>query len=138
MNLYIVRANKTSLLCNQTCNILFGCVLMKADRQQIEILAFKKPSSIIPVEYKKILMDLYSQEISPNFEENIAIRKNIANISFGLLENYVIRIETARCLILFENVGPTRAIRVEPLVSLSSERTVVVFIILTLEESFLF
>ena len=31
-------------------------------------------------------MDLYSQEISPNSEENIAIKKNIANISFGLLE----------------------------------------------------
>ncbi len=75
LNLYIVRANKTSLLCNQTYNLLFGCVLLKADRQQIEILAFKKPSSIIPVEYKRILMDLYSQEISPNFEENIAIRK---------------------------------------------------------------
>ena len=53
LNLYIVRTNKTSLLCNQTYNLLCGCVLLKADRQQIEILAFKKPSSIIPVEYKK-------------------------------------------------------------------------------------
>ncbi len=50
LNLYIVRANKTSLLCNKTYNLFFGCVLLKADRQQIEILAFKKPSSVIAVD----------------------------------------------------------------------------------------
>ena len=112
--------------------------MLKADRQQIEILAFKKPSSIIPVEYKKILMDLYSQEISPNFEENIAIRKILPISALVYWKNRVIRIETARCLILLENVGPTRAIRVEPLVLSSNERTVVVFTISTLEEKFLF
>ncbi len=32
------------------------------------------------------MQDLYSQEVSSNYDENTAIRKTIANISFGLLE----------------------------------------------------
>ena len=77
---------QTTLFLNKTYNLVFGCVLLKIDRQQVEILAFKKPSSIIPVEYKKILMELYSRAIRQDYSENTAIRKTIANISFGLLE----------------------------------------------------
>ena len=35
---------------------------------------------------RRSYMGLYSQEISQNYDENTAIRKTIANISFGLLE----------------------------------------------------
>ena len=62
LNLYIVGAKgKATLLFNKTYNIMFGCVLLKVDIQHVEILAFKKPSSMIVVDYKKILLDLYSQ-----------------------------------------------------------------------------
>ena len=62
------------------------CVLLKVDIQRIEILVYKKPSRITPVDYTKILQEQRSQEISQNYDENTAIRKTIANISFGLLE----------------------------------------------------
>ena len=82
LSLYIVKARgKATLLFNKTYNIVFGCVLLKVDIQHVEILVFKKPSSIKPVDYKKILQELYSQEISSSYDENTAIRKTIANIS---------------------------------------------------------
>ena len=64
---------------------MLGGVLLKVDIQRVEILAFKKPPSIIPVDYKKILQELYSQEISSSYDENTAIRKTIANISFWFI-----------------------------------------------------
>ncbi len=79
---------------------MFGCVLLKVDLHHVEILAFKKPSSIIPVDYKKILQELYSQDISPSYDENTAIRKTIANISFGLLEKSCNKIKAVKCLTL--------------------------------------
>ncbi len=75
---------------------MFGCVLLKVDSQHVEILAFKKPSSIILVYYKKILQELYSQEISSSYDENTAIRKTIANISFGLLEKSCNRVKAVK------------------------------------------
>ena len=47
-------------------------------------MAFKEPSSIKKVDYKKIVEDLYNCSISENNEEDIYIKKLIANINYGL------------------------------------------------------
>ena len=84
LNLYIVEASQTTLLFNKTYNLVFGVVLLKVGVQHVEILALKEPSSIIFVDYKKILQELYSQEISSSYDENTAIRKTDSSSVYSL------------------------------------------------------
>ena len=52
----------------------------------MKILAYKIPSYIHKVKYKKAVEDLYKTVISDDKFENPKVLKNIANIAFGLLE----------------------------------------------------
>jgi hypothetical protein len=55
-------------------------------KNDITIMAVKKPSYIKKVDYKQIVDDLYNSKISDNTEEDKYIKKIIPNINFGLLE----------------------------------------------------
>ena len=84
LNLYIVKSKNLSMMFNKVYNLVYGKFLNHF--KDVEILAFKEPSSIKKVDYKKIVEDLYNFSISENNEEDIYIKKLIANINYGLLE----------------------------------------------------
>ena len=52
----------------------------------VEILAYKEPSFIRPVNYKDIVTELYNRELSEDAGEDKFIKKTVANVNFGLLE----------------------------------------------------
>ena len=72
------------MMFNKVYNLVYGKFLNHF--KDVEILAFKMPSSIKKVDYKKIVQDLYKTAISENNEEDIYRKKLIANINYGLLE----------------------------------------------------
>ena len=53
---------------------------------EVEILYFKKPSSIYEVDYKSIVENLWKTNISNNLGEDIKVKKLISNVNIGWLE----------------------------------------------------
>jgi hypothetical protein len=62
----------------------------------VEILAFKAPSFIQPINTKNIISNLWDSEISPDPEEDKSIKKLIANVNFGLLEKSNNKVQKSR------------------------------------------
>jgi hypothetical protein len=83
--LYIVKSSKTNFILNKTYNILYG-MFLNVFVADVEILAFKAPSFIKPIDTKAIIDNLWNTEISPDADEDKSIKKLIANVNFGLLE----------------------------------------------------
>lgn len=83
--LYIVKASKPSLFFNKTHNIVYG-MFLNGFLSEVEILAFKAPSFMKEINTQDIIETLWKIEISPDPEEDKAIKKLIANVNFGLLE----------------------------------------------------
>ena len=52
----------------------------------IKIIAFKRPSFIKKVDYKTIIDELYQMDITDDVEQDIYIKKLVANVNIGLLE----------------------------------------------------
>jgi hypothetical protein len=87
--LYIIKTSKTSLLFNKVFNLCYGMFLKPFINDTLDILAYKKPSFLYDVNFKQIVDDLYSSEISDNAFEDKYIKKLIANVNIGLLEKGV-------------------------------------------------
>ena len=85
MNLYIVKTSDLNMMFNKTFNLCYGKFLPKY-LKNIEILFFKEPSFLIPVNYTDIVDALNALSISHDEGQNKFIKKLIANVNFGLLE----------------------------------------------------
>ena len=85
--LYIVKAKNLDLYYNKTYNLSYGMFLKDPeDVKDVEILAYKVPSTTRSVNYKAIVDELYATKISDNPDEDVYIKKLISNINIGLLE----------------------------------------------------
>jgi hypothetical protein len=91
-NYYIIKRvsndNKSSILYPNLYNLTFGFTLLSLSSDvKYEIEYFMRPSHLIDVNFKTIVDELYKSKI--DFESDEAdkiIKKNIVNISTGLLE----------------------------------------------------
>jgi len=54
--------------------------------KDIEIIAYKEPSTVKQVNYKALVEELFNTSISDDPDEDIYIKKLIANVNIGLLE----------------------------------------------------
>ena len=85
--LFLVKftGKQTSLCFNKQHNLIYGMFLGEFI-DEVEILYFKKPSSIYEVDYKNIVENLWKTNISNNLGEDIKVKKLISNVNIGLLE----------------------------------------------------
>jgi hypothetical protein len=94
--LYTVRSKSANLFFNKDNNLCYGYILRqlvveknsgKSDLD-FEIVAYKEPSELVKVNYKQHINDLYNcyNKISEDEDEDMRIKKLIANINIGLLE----------------------------------------------------
>jgi hypothetical protein len=96
LSLYVVKAKTPNFFLNKDYNLVYGKHLsylrlqknLKNSTVDFDILAFKEPSQVIEVNFKKPVLDLfhYSTKISEDQEENAMLKKLIANVNYGLLE----------------------------------------------------
>ena len=84
-SLYIVKAHASYLFFQKTYSLCFGMFLQRF-LGEVEVLAFKKPSFVKPVNYKKVVVDLYESKISQDDDEDKELKKLIANVNIGMLE----------------------------------------------------
>ena len=84
-NLYVVKSSNMSLFCQKTYSLCYGKFLIHMI-DDVEILSFIKPSFIKPVDYKKIVHNLYESTISNDSNEDKHLKKLIANVNIGILE----------------------------------------------------
>jgi len=87
-NLYIIKTKTFTLFFNKTYNLCYGEFLLQDANlcKDIEILAYKRPSSTATINYKSMINNLYNTKISDDPDEDIYIKKLIANSNIGLLE----------------------------------------------------
>jgi len=95
-NLYTVKSKSVNLFFNKDNNLCYGYILRKLILEKnlrksdldFEIVAYKEPSELVAVQYKKHVQELFNcfNKISDNEEEDQKIKKLIANINIGLLE----------------------------------------------------
>ena len=85
--LFLVKftGKQTSLFFNKQYNLIYG-MFLEEFIDEVEILYFKKPSSIYEVDYKSIVDNLWKTNISNNLGEDIKVKKLISNVNIGLLE----------------------------------------------------
>ena len=85
--LFLVKftGKQTSLFFNKQYNLIYG-MFLEEFIDEVEILYFKKPSSIYEVDYKSIVENLWKTNISNNLGEDIKVKKLISNVNIGLLE----------------------------------------------------
>jgi len=81
LNLYVVKDFKHPLA-TQSHSLVYGKFLQK----DMQITAFKQPSFIKQVDYKKLIDELYDTKISNDSTQDTYIKKLIANVNIGLLE----------------------------------------------------
>jgi len=82
LNLYLVEGDKHDLA-TQSVNLVYGKFYGK---KWGKIVAYKQPSFIKQVDYKKLVDELYSTRISEDDDHDVYIKKLIANVNIGLLE----------------------------------------------------
>lgn len=89
LTFYIIKildkSNGSKLMFENTYNRTFGFVL-KNIQYKYEIIAYKKPSHIQPINFKKIVKDIYNETISNNEQTDKQLKKNIFNILTGKFE----------------------------------------------------
>ena len=93
--LYIVKSSTPNFVFCKTYNLLYG-MFLNGFASDVEILAFKAPSFIQPINTKNIISNLWDSEISPDPEEDKSIKKLIANVNFGLLEKSNNKVQKSR------------------------------------------
>jgi len=85
LSLYRVKSNKINLFFNKIYSTVYGKFL-KHLINDVEVIAYKEPSHIKNVSYKKIANELYNKNFSDDADEDKFIKKTVANVNFGLLE----------------------------------------------------
>lgn len=85
LTLYFVRCRFTNLMLNKQFGLVYG-MFLKKNVDDVEIIAYKVPSHIYKVDYKKKVKKLWETDISSDDKLDKAVKKMIANINFGLLE----------------------------------------------------
>ena len=81
LNLYIVK-DFHHPLSTQSHSLIYG----KFITEGMSIVAYKQPSFIKKVDYKKLVDELYETKISDDEQHDAYIKKLIANVNIGLLE----------------------------------------------------
>ena len=90
LSLYIVKGKEAGkLFFNKTINLCYGMFLKRLPHDQLEIVAVKKPSMIRKTTYKSIVEDLYMSFVSADDDEDVTLKKQVANTNFGLLERHI-------------------------------------------------
>ena len=85
LTLYFVSCRFYNLMLNKQFGLVYG-MFLKKNVDDVEIIAYKVPSHIYKVDYKKIVKKLWETDISSDEKLDKAVKKMIANINFGLLE----------------------------------------------------
>ena len=83
LNLYIVENKNVNLFFNQKYCLCYGQFINTIS--DIKILAVKTPRFIKEVKYKQLVDELYKTNISNDIEENKKLKKQICNVTVGLL-----------------------------------------------------
>ena len=52
----------------------------------MQILSFKQPSFIQKVDYAKLVNELYESKVAEDDQQDVYIKKLVANVNIGLLE----------------------------------------------------
>ena len=92
LTLYYIETLDSELCCpfrmlfNKKYCLIYGKFLKQYGMKRINILYYKQPSQIHKCNYKTIINNLWDGDISHHKEENINLKKLIANVNFGLLE----------------------------------------------------
>ena len=88
LTLYIVEVYEGNIFFNKKYNLIYGKFLKQLLKRDIKlkILYYKQPNHVYKVNYKKIIDELYSTNISSNEDLNKQLQKKVANISIGMLE----------------------------------------------------
>jgi len=81
LNLYVVK-DFSHPLSTQDRALVYGKYLQEG----MDIVAFKQPSFIKQVDYAKLVDELYESKISDDEQQDVYIKKLIANVNIGLLE----------------------------------------------------
>ena len=81
LNLYIVK-DFSHALNTKSHNLVYG----KFIKEGMRITAFKQPSFIKKVDYKKLVDELYETKIADDAQQDAYIKKLVANVNIGLLE----------------------------------------------------
>ena len=84
-NLYIVKAKVGNLFFNKTYNLCYGKFICEF-KNNVSIIAYKRPSFVKKVNYKQLVKDLYKTSITDDADVDTYCKKLIANVNFGLLE----------------------------------------------------
>ena len=81
LNLYIAK-DFSHALSTQSHNSVYG----KFVADEMTLVAYKQPSFIKKVDYKKLTEELYATRTSEDDQHDVYIKKLIANVNIGLLE----------------------------------------------------
>ena len=84
---YIQNSGETNkIMLNKKFRLIYGLYLKQLDTSEIKVISYKQPSFKHSVNYKDIVGELWDKKISENDEEDMAIKKQVAVVNFGLLE----------------------------------------------------
>ena len=88
LNLYIVKSNQPChMFLNKHHNLCYGQFLT----QDVYIVAVTQPSFVKKVNYQQVVDYLWKTQISDDAEEDMLIKKRIANCNYGMMEKGVNR-----------------------------------------------
>eukprot|EP00438_Fugacium_kawagutii_P027024 Skav232522 [mRNA] locus=scaffold1096:1054611:1057742:- [translate_table: standard] len=86
LTLYFVRSKKRNLFFNKIYSLVYGKFLKQLNLKDVEIVCYKVPSNIYKVDYRKLVNELWEDDISDDEHLDKAVKKLVGNIMFGMLE----------------------------------------------------
>ena len=86
-------------------SLVYGLFIEQLNRDDFEIISYKDPAFIKPVNYKELLQRFFNTHISDDEHEDIYLKKLIANVIIGLLEK---GISKACKSIVFDTIDETQ------------------------------
>ena len=86
--MYIVKACQGNVFFNKVYNLVQGKILKELIKDGVvcKILYYKIPAYTYKVQYDKLIDDLWCVDLSEDTSEDKRLKKQIANITFGLME----------------------------------------------------
>ena len=86
--MYIVKACQGNVFFNKVFNLAQGKILKELIKDGVvcKILFYKVPAYTYKVQYDKLIDDLWAVDLSEDASEDKRLKKQIANITFGLME----------------------------------------------------
>ena len=82
-----MEASTGNIFFNKKINLVYGMFLKRLEEKTFKIHYHKQPSHIHEVDYETIVSELWNTKISDKPKQDAKIKKTIANVNFGLLEN---------------------------------------------------